>query len=81
MHVFNGMEKRNVITWRAVISGLAQTEFCGESLKLFANMYHCAVSPNHLISLSALMACSGLQTHNKGAQIHGVVWKLGIQSD
>ncbi|XP_073129214.1 pentatricopeptide repeat-containing protein At3g05340 [Henckelia pumila] len=80
--VFYEMEERNVITWTAVISGLAQNEFYDESLKLFADMYHSAVvSPNHLTYLTALMACSGLQTHKEGAQVHGVVWKLGMQSD
>ncbi|XP_073311669.1 pentatricopeptide repeat-containing protein At3g05340-like [Primulina huaijiensis] len=81
VRVFNEMEERNVITWTAMISGLAQNEFYGESLKLFANMYNSAVFPNHLTYLSTLVACSGLQTHKEGAQIHGVVWKLGIQSD
>ncbi|KAI3448639.1 hypothetical protein Pfo_005304 [Paulownia fortunei] len=81
MHVFDEMVERNVVTWTAAISGLAQNEFYGESLKLFVEMYHGMVSPNCLTYLSALSACSGLQALKEGAQIHGVVWKLGIQSD
>ncbi|KAL0455062.1 UNVERIFIED_CONTAM: Pentatricopeptide repeat-containing protein [Sesamum latifolium] len=81
MRVFDEMMERNVVTWTAAISGLAQNEFYGESLKLFVEMYHSVVSPNCLTYLSALSACSGLQALKEGAQIHGVTWKLGIQSD
>ncbi|KAG8370603.1 hypothetical protein BUALT_Bualt13G0000600 [Buddleja alternifolia] len=81
MRVFNEMVERNVVTWTAAISGLAQNEFYGESLKLFEEMYHGVVSPNCLTYLSALSSCSGLQARKEGAQIHGVVCKLGIQSD
>lgn len=81
MRVFDGMVERNVVTWTAAISGLAQNEFYGESLKLFVEMYHSVVAPNCLTYSSALSACSGLKALKEGAQIHGVVWKLGIQSD
>ncbi|GMY21551.1 pentatricopeptide repeat-containing protein At3g05340 [Fagus crenata] len=79
--VFDEMLERNVITWTAVISGLAQNEFYEESLKLFAEMRCGSVDPNPLTYLSFLMACSGLQALSEGCQIHGLLWKLGIQSD
>ncbi|KAL3843827.1 hypothetical protein ACJIZ3_001230 [Penstemon smallii] len=81
MQVFDEMVERNVVSWTAVISGLAQNEFYSESLKLFMKMYHSTVSPNYLTYLSALSACSGLQALKEGAQIHCIVWKLGIQMD
>ncbi|CDP15512.1 unnamed protein product [Coffea canephora] len=79
--VFDEMVERNVISWTAVISGLVQNEFYEESLDLFVEMYHGSVAPNYLTYLSALSACAGLQALKEGCQIHGVVWKLGIQSD
>ncbi|KAK6118566.1 hypothetical protein DH2020_047679 [Rehmannia glutinosa] len=79
--VFDEMVERNVVTWTAAISGLAQNEFYGDSLKLFVEMHQSMVSPNCLTYLSALSACSGLQALKEGAQIHGVVSKLGFQSD
>lgn len=80
--VFDEMLERNVITWTAVISGLAQNEFYEDSLKLFAQMRCCGlVNPNCLTYLSSLMACSGLQALKEGRKIHGLLWKLGMQSD
>ncbi|CAJ2631620.1 pentatricopeptide repeat-containing protein at3g05340-like protein [Trifolium pratense] len=79
--VFDEMIERNVVTWTAVISGLAQNEFYEDSLRLFAQMRCGDVSPNVLTYLSALMACSGLQALRDGLKIHGLLWKLGMQSD
>ncbi|XP_051123418.1 pentatricopeptide repeat-containing protein At3g05340 [Andrographis paniculata] len=73
---------RNVVTWTAVISGLAQNEFYIDSINLFVEMWRgVTVSPNRLTYLSAITACSGLRALEAGSQIHGVVWKLGFQSD
>ncbi|KAK1584279.1 hypothetical protein Q3G72_031499 [Acer saccharum] len=44
-------------------------------------MHHGLVNPNTLTYLGSLMACSGLQALSEGHQIHGVLWKLGIQTD
>ncbi|CAL5194724.1 unnamed protein product [Lathyrus oleraceus] len=79
--VFDEMIERNVVTWTAVISGLAQNEFYEDSLRLFAQMCCGSVSPNVLTYLSLLMACSGLQALRDGQKIHGLLWKLGMQSD
>ncbi|VFQ60436.1 unnamed protein product [Cuscuta campestris] len=79
MRVFNEMVEKNVITWTAVISGLAQNEFCEESLRLFDEFRRESVVPNHLTYLSALLACSGIQALMKGKQIHAIVLKLGFQ--
>ncbi|KAM7478052.1 hypothetical protein LguiA_026265 [Lonicera macranthoides] len=79
--VFDEMIARNVITWTAVISGLAQNQFFEESLKLFMKMRCGPVDPNSLTYLSSLSACSGFQALEAGCQIHGLLWKLGIQSD
>ncbi|KAL6324068.1 hypothetical protein AAG906_006339 [Vitis piasezkii] len=79
--VFDEMSEKNVVTWTAVISGLAQGQFYEESLKLFGKMRDGPVDPNSLTYLSSLMACSGLQAIREGRQIHGLVWKLGVHFD
>ncbi|KAK6233114.1 hypothetical protein SCA6_003187 [Theobroma cacao] len=79
--VFDEMFERNVITWTAMISGLVQNELYEESLELFNEMRLGSVCPNSLTYLSSLMACSGLQALKEGRQIHGLLWKLGIQSE
>lgn len=79
--VFVEMLYKNVITWTAVISGLSQNQFYEESLEIFRDMRFGSVEPNTLTYLSSLLACSGLQALNEGRKIHGLVWKLGVQSD
>ncbi|GLT94952.1 hypothetical protein SLE2022_126610 [Rubroshorea leprosula] len=79
--VFDEMFERNVITWTAVISGLARNHLYKDNLKLFVKMRLGSVAPNTLTYLSSLVACSGLQALQEGRQIHGLLWKLGIQSD
>lgn len=79
--VFYELGEKNVISWTAVISGLAQNQLCEESLSLFVKMRMGSVEPNYLTYLSSLLACSGLQAQKEGRQIHGIVWKLGFQSD
>ncbi|CAK7340704.1 unnamed protein product [Dovyalis caffra] len=81
MQVFYEMLERNVITWTAVISGLAQSELYEDSLRFFVKMTSGLVEPNSLTYLSSLMACSGMQALKEGCQIHGRLWKLGLQSD
>ncbi|KAF3454473.1 hypothetical protein FNV43_RR04920 [Rhamnella rubrinervis] len=80
--VFDEMFERNVITWTAMVSGLAQNELYEESLKFFV-MMRCGTTaePNSLTYLSSLMACSGLLALNEGRQIHALLWKQGMQSD
>ncbi|CAN1784080.1 Pentatricopeptide repeat-containing protein At3g05340 [Linum perenne] len=79
--VFDEMVERNVISWTAAISGLAQNEMYEESLRLVVEMLRGSIEPNFLTYLSGLMACSGLQAAREGSQIHGHVWKQGLQSE
>ncbi|KAD5317908.1 hypothetical protein E3N88_17854 [Mikania micrantha] len=79
--VFVEISNRNVITWTAMISGLAQNQFFEDSLKVFVEMRKGIVSPNALTYLSSLLACSGLHALREGCQIHGLVLKLGMNLD
>ncbi|KAK8994310.1 hypothetical protein V6N11_045404 [Hibiscus sabdariffa] len=74
----NGFGKEITV---AMISGLVQNELYEESLELFNQMRSGSVCPNSLTYLSSLTACSGLQALTEGCQIHGLLWKLGIQSE
>ncbi|KAJ0780985.1 putative tetratricopeptide-like helical domain superfamily [Helianthus annuus] len=79
--VFVETSDRNVVTWTAMISGLAQNRYCEGSLKVFVEMRRGVVSPNTLTYLSSLLACSGLNAFKEGCQIHGLVLKLGMNTD
>ncbi|KAK9065118.1 hypothetical protein SSX86_016501 [Deinandra increscens subsp. villosa] len=79
--VFGEISDRNVVTWTAMISGLARNQFCEESLNAFVEMRRGLVFPNTLTYLSSLLACSGLHALKEGCQIHGLVLKLGMNLD
>lgn len=56
--IFARMEKRDVISWTAMIMGYAEHGLVLESFKLFQRMKETGVDPNEVTFLGLLMACS-----------------------
>lgn len=56
--VFSQMNKKCVITWTAMISGLAFNGQCREALALFERMCSAGVEPDDVIFITVLSACS-----------------------
>ncbi|KAL2532245.1 Pentatricopeptide repeat-containing protein [Abeliophyllum distichum] len=79
--VFNRMPIKNEIAWTAMIQGLGENGFAEESLALFEEMEQTSiVSPNDLILLSVLFACShcglidkGLFYFNSMEKVYGIM--------
>ncbi|XP_020102387.1 pentatricopeptide repeat-containing protein At3g05340 [Ananas comosus] len=78
--VFGELRERNVITWTAMVSGLAQSNSCEESLISFQEMRR-LVEVNSLTYASALLACSGSLALEEGRQIHALVMRSGFAMD
>lgn len=78
--VFDEMFEKNVITWTAMVSGLARCAMFKESLVLFQEMRRSCLA-NSLTYSSSLFACSGMRAVREGQQIHGLVLKSGIVAD
>ncbi|KAJ1261604.1 hypothetical protein BS78_09G043000 [Paspalum vaginatum] len=78
--VFGTMAERNVITWTAMVSGMARLGRYRESLSLFRQMRH-AVDANSATYASSLLACAGSLAARTGQQIHGLVVKAGYETD
>lgn len=55
--VFNKMEKRCIITWTTMISGLAVNGKCREALALYDDMCLQNLPPDDVVFLSVLSAC------------------------
>lgn len=79
--VFDDMLEKNVVTWTAIISGLAHNQLYKEGIQMFVRMCHGLIHPNILTYLALLTACSGLQALKEGCQVHGLIHKLGFGSD
>ncbi|OAY36879.1 pentatricopeptide repeat-containing protein At4g21065 [Manihot esculenta] len=58
IRVFDKMPERNVLTWTALINGLAVHGRCREALKGFYEMRETDLRPDHITFTSVLVACS-----------------------
>lgn len=56
--IFGRMERRDVISWTAMITGYAEHGLVLESFRLFESMKETGVIPNEVTFLGLLMACS-----------------------
>ncbi|CAH8360344.1 unnamed protein product [Eruca vesicaria subsp. sativa] len=56
--VFGEMRERNVVSWTAMISGLAMNGFGREAIEAFEEMLKCGVSPEEQTLTGLLSACS-----------------------
>ncbi|KAM3400807.1 hypothetical protein ACQJBY_005570 [Aegilops geniculata] len=77
---FQGMAERNVITWTAMISGMARAELYEDSILLFRQMRR-TVDANNATYSSSLLACAGSLAAKEGKQIHGLIVKAGLATD
>lgn len=78
--VFDGMKKKNRITWAAMIGGYGMQGDCGGSVALFTDMLKEKLEPNNAIFTSILSACShtgrvgeGLVYFNSMCQKYNIV--------
>ncbi|XWS39390.1 hypothetical protein CRYUN_Cryun18bG0050000 [Craigia yunnanensis] len=58
MKVFNGMPVKNVLTWTALINGLAVHGRSKDALKVFYEMKKTGLKPDHVTFNGVLVACS-----------------------
>eukprot|EP01018_Ginkgo_biloba_P019323 Gb_30147 [translate_table: standard] len=55
--IFNRMQRRNVVSWTAMIVGYAMHGCGKEALKLFEQMQHSGTNPDHVTFVGVLSAC------------------------
>ncbi|ESR60069.1 hypothetical protein CICLE_v10017576mg [Citrus x clementina] len=79
--VFDGMTKRNIATWNAMVARLVQFEFNEEGLRLLSEMHQVGFLPDEFTLGSVLRGCAGLRGLHAGRQIHCYVVKGGFEQD
>lgn len=79
MAIFSEMPKKNVLSWTALIQGLASNGRAEEALDLFSSMLAAGVRPNEVTLLAALCACGhaglvadGLSIFDSMKSIHDI---------
>ncbi|KAK2641908.1 hypothetical protein Ddye_023671 [Dipteronia dyeriana] len=79
--VFDGMRRRDRISWNAMISGYFENEECMEGLRLFITMREVLMDPDFITLSSVISACELLGDKTLGREIHGYVTKIGFLND
>ncbi|KAL6996539.1 Pentatricopeptide repeat-containing protein, chloroplastic [Sarracenia purpurea var. burkii] len=79
--VFDGMTRRDRISWNAMISGYFENGECMEGLKLFFMMREGSVDPDLMTMTSVISACELLCDVRLGRVIHGYVVRTQFGDD
>lgn len=82
--LFRGTENPNVFAFNWMISALTFTGFHQEAMYYFSLLQESrknGVLPNNYTFCVVLKACVGLMDMNKGKEVHGMVYKMGIEMD
>ncbi|CAI9757088.1 unnamed protein product [Fraxinus pennsylvanica] len=81
MEVFNGVRKKEVITWNAMITGYAQNGSSDEAISLFNAMKEAGTDPNEIMLIEVLTACASIGSLEFGKSIDEYASKRGFQND
>lgn len=79
-YVFDHMNERDVISWNSMISAYARNHLCKELLGCFGVMRRSHDGMNSTTLSALLSACGSVDNLKWGRGIHGLVFKLGIDS-
>lgn len=79
--VFDGMRKRNTVTWTSVIAGYARNGFGEEAVRHFRVMQRRRIFANNLTMVSILRACGLLGDLQMGKEVHAQIFKNHEQSN
>ncbi|KAK4789694.1 hypothetical protein SAY86_016998 [Trapa natans] len=79
--IFDEMERRDAVSWNAIIAAHEQNEDDERTLQLFALMVHSGMEPDEFTYGSVLKACASGQALSCGLAIHNRIVKLGIGGD
>ncbi|KAL2329957.1 hypothetical protein Fmac_017538 [Flemingia macrophylla] len=77
--VFDGLQKRNVVMWTALMTAYLQNGYFEESLNLFPCMDRDGTPPNQYTSAVLLNACASIAALRHGDILHARVEKLGFK--
>lgn len=78
--VFDSMERRNVITWTAMIESHIRSGCLDEALAVFRSMQVSKHRPDSVAMARMLSVCGGLKILKLGKEIHGQILRRDFRS-
>ncbi|XP_019454632.1 PREDICTED: pentatricopeptide repeat-containing protein At3g02330 [Lupinus angustifolius] len=79
--IFDEMERRDAVSWNAIIAANEQNGEVEKTLSLFVSMLQSTMEPDDFTFGSVVKACAGRQALNCGTEIHGRIIKSGMGLD
>lgn len=79
--VFDRMEERDIVSWTTLVIAYSQCSECEEALVIFSKMREAGFTPNHFTFSTVLDACASLCLLEYGQQVHGLICKVGLDTD
>lgn len=79
--MFNRTSSRDIVTWNALITGYAQIGDPYNAIDMFYKLQLSAICPDSGTMVGVLPACALLNDLDQGSCIHGLIVKLGFESD
>ncbi|XVE99105.1 hypothetical protein REPUB_Repub03eG0168000 [Reevesia pubescens] len=76
--LFDKMPERNIISWTALISGYSQIGMAEKALGCLTLMINDGLEPNYYTSVSAVSACASLGDGRAGKEVHGRIYRSGV---
>nr|KJB48240.1 hypothetical protein B456_008G059500 [Gossypium raimondii] len=76
--IFYEMERRDAISWNAIIAAHEQNGNEEATLSHFVSMLHSGMEPDEFTYGSVLKACAGQKALNYGMEVHNRIIKSGI---
>ncbi|XP_057451750.1 pentatricopeptide repeat-containing protein At1g71460, chloroplastic-like [Lotus japonicus] len=80
IRLFDGMEKKNVILWTAMIDSCVENGFLNEALAVMRSMQLTRQRADTVTLTRMLCVCGELRRVKLGKEVHGQVLKLGFAS-
>ncbi|KZV40312.1 pentatricopeptide repeat-containing protein [Dorcoceras hygrometricum] len=77
--VFDGLNRKNVVSWTSIISGYIQHGHPVEALRLFRDMRGSGVKPDWISLVSVGKAYSDIDDLEQGRCHHSLVMKMGLE--
>ncbi|KAL1211378.1 Pentatricopeptide repeat-containing protein [Cardamine amara subsp. amara] len=78
---FNMMPVRDVVSWNSMLSGCLQNGESWKCIEIFVDMGRAGISFDGRTFAIVLKVCSFLEETNLGMQIHGVIVRVGCNTD
>ncbi|KAL5565543.1 hypothetical protein UlMin_028707 [Ulmus minor] len=78
--VFDGIPKKDVISWTSLVTGYANNGSPERAIQLFCDMKVTGISPDQFVIASILSACAELTILEFGQQIHASFIRSGLHS-